>query len=481
MNALLLAGYNLLPVQARSAAATLRGMYLRSWRYGADTEALVAAAQERETWPAERWREWQEERLAELLHRAVTKVPYYRERWAERRRRGDRASWERLESWPVLEKEEVRRHPRAFVAEDVPERDLFPEHTSGTTGKPLELWWSRRAVREFYALFEARARLWSDVSRRDRWAILGGQLVVPASRTQPPFWVWNAALRQLYMSAYHIGPDTGPSYLDALRRHGIRYLFGYPSALHALGLQALAAGRTDLGITVAITNAEPLLQHQRDAIAAAFRCPVRETYGMAEIVAAASECPSGRLHLWPELGHLEFEGAGAPLDGRGRAGSPLELVATGLLNDAMPLVRYRVGDRATAASGTGACACGRTLPALAGVDGRADDVLYTVDGRAIGRLDPVFKSRLPLREAQIVQEGPAEFRVLYVPDPGFDGAAARLLASRLRERVGDVTITLERVERVPRDANGKFRSVVRRTPPHGGAGGGEPPGDARGI
>ena len=55
-------------------------------------------------------------------------------------------------------------------------------------------------------------------------------------------------------------------------------------------------------MTVAITNAEPVFDYQRWAIAEAFQCPVRETYGMAEIVAAASECTAGKLHLWPEVG-----------------------------------------------------------------------------------------------------------------------------------------------------------------------------------
>jgi len=77
----------------RSVAASLRGLYLRSWRYGPESERLVAEALEREHWSAERFKAWQEERLASVLHRAATCVPYYREQWAARRRQGDRASW----------------------------------------------------------------------------------------------------------------------------------------------------------------------------------------------------------------------------------------------------------------------------------------------------------------------------------------------------------------------------------------------------
>src|SRR5439155_25713353 len=285
MNPWLARVYDRIPGGARSVAASLRGLYLRSWRYGSDTERLVEQALERERWSAETWQRWQEERLAYVLERAATRVPYYRDQWTARRRKGDRASWELLENWPVLEKEPLRSNSRAFVAEDCNTQNMFHEHTSGTSGTPLDLWWSRQTVRAWYALFEARWRRWYGVSRRDRWAILGGQLVTAVGQRHPPFWVWNAALNQLYLSSYHLAPKLLPHFLRALERYRVRYLFGYPSALHALahGAGGLDAGK--LQLAVAITNAEPVLDHQRAAIIGAFGCPVRETYGMAEIVA----------------------------------------------------------------------------------------------------------------------------------------------------------------------------------------------------
>src|SRR5215469_2272221 len=100
MSDLLLRAYNRLPIPLRSIAASLHGLYLRQWRYGPETERLVTEAIDRERWSPERWKSWREERLAYVLHRAATRVPYYREHWAARRRGGDRASWQYLENWP---------------------------------------------------------------------------------------------------------------------------------------------------------------------------------------------------------------------------------------------------------------------------------------------------------------------------------------------------------------------------------------------
>jgi len=447
--------YHRMPHQLRSIAATLRGAYLHSWRYGVETERLVAEAIEREQWSRERWKLWQAERLAFVLHRAATRVPYYRDQWTARRLRGDIRSFEQLENWPLLEKESIRKNPHAFVADDCQTRRMFHEYTSGTTGKPLDLWWSRQTVRAWYALFEARWRRWYGVTMFDRWAILGGQLVVPTSQSRPPFWVWNIALKQLYMSSYHLSRGNIPLYLDALKRHRIVYLFGYTSALYELACEALRLGRTDMKMTVAIANAEPVFPYQRETISRAFQCPVRATYGMAEIVAAAGECNVGALHVWPEVGLLEMFEDGNVTPGALQG----EIVSTGLINADMPLIRYRVGDMATLRTDSIGCSCGRTMPLMDEIEGRNDDILLTVDGRRIGRLDPVFKVRLPIREAQIIQESLSKIRVLVVPDDGFSNSAANEIIEQIQARLGKIEVVTEPVEKIPRTANGKFQAV----------------------
>lgn len=452
--------YHSLPPVLRSLVASSRGLYLRRWRYGPETEQLVAAALDRELWSGDQWKKWQEERLAYLLHRAATVVPYYRQIWAERRRRGDQASWDYLENWPILEKESVRRATKLFLADDCHAGRMFEQHTSGTTGTPIRLLWNRSDLRAQYALFEARARRWNNVSRFDGWAILGGQLVSPVAQRRPPFWIWNGSLNQLYMSSYHLAPDLIPYYLEALKKFDVKYLYGYSSSLYSLAYEALRIGYSDLHMKVSITNAEPIYDYQRNVIEKAFHGPVRETYGMAEVVAAASECGSGSLHYWPEVGIIEVMDNLQPVSN----GDSGDLVCTGLLNTDMPLIRYRVGDRGAVNCDENVCKCGRALPTIRSVEGRIDDVLYTSDGRRIGRLDPIFKAGLPIREAQVIQETLNRIKVLYVPEPGFTRETTNLIIARLQARMGPVEVILEPIAEIPRTNNGKFRAVVSNLP-----------------
>ncbi len=355
---------------------------------------------------------------------------------------------------------------------------MLHEHTSGTTGLPLNLWSSRETVRNWYALFEARVRQWNGVTRHDRWAILGGQLVAPASQRRPPFWVWNAGLHQLYMSSYHISPETAIAYIDALRRFRIRYVLGYASSLFSLAHLAREAGLEAPALSLAISNAEPLYAHQRETIGAVFGCPVRDTYGMAEIASAASECASGRLHLWPEAGFLEIRdpATGGPA-GAGEVG---KMTCTALLNADMPLVRYEVGDLGALAEDGQRCGCGRTLPELQEITGRLDDVIVTPEGRRVGRLDTVFKVDMRIREAQVVQETQDEVRVLVVPAEGFGPSDVESIRRRLQDRLGPrIRISIHEVAGIPRTPAGKFRAVVsligrQGDPPESGAAGGQP-------
>lgn len=451
-----------LPGPVRDLAATVHGAKLVRQRYGPDTDEAVAAAHEREHWSAPRWQEWREARLHHILERARTQVPWYREHWDRRQRSGDRASWEDLANWPILTKEELRQAPEAFVADDRPTSGLIVDHTSGTTGTPLTLWFSPDEVRAWYAIFEARVRQWYGVDRHTPMGMLGGQEVVDPTRDRPPYWVVNRAMHQMYLSTRHLRDDRAADYIGALRRQRAQYLLGYTSALVALAEGVARSGIEAPAMKVAITNAEPCTDADREIITGTFAGPTRATYGMSEVVAHAVECEAGSLHDLPEVGWLELDPDSRPTEGEAPGAG--DLIATGLINASQPLVRYRVGDRISLPEHQD-CACGRTLPVIASVTGRTDDVVIAPDGRRVGRLDPIFKADLPLREAQIVQESRTLLRVLVVPADGYGPDVAAVIEQRTKDRVGDMDVQVEAVTGIPRTANGKFRAVVSRLSP----------------
>jgi phenylacetate-CoA ligase len=85
---------------------------------------------------------------------------------------------------------------------------------------------------------------------------------------------------------------------------------------------------------------------------------------------------------------------------------------TGLVDDTMPLIRYKLGDIVIRAPDD-ACPCGSSLPRLRQIDGRASDGLITASGDLIppNPIVEYLESTLGLRNFQLVQEGKTEIRL----------------------------------------------------------------------
>lgn len=449
--------YHSLPLFLRALAISVKGHYLRQWRYGPETERLIEEAFERESWSVGSWKLWQDERLAYILHRAATKVPYYREYWLRRRSQGDEVSWKALSDWPILNKEAVRKNPLSFLAEDCDYKKMFCGRTSGTTGTPVSIYVKRETLRKYYAIFEARLRRWHRVSIKQHWAILGGQLVVPFRQKKPPYWVWNAGLNQLYLSTHHLSQENAEHYCAALKRYRPTHAIVYPSSAAVLARSIIENSLSvPDSLRIIFSNAEQLLPSQREVISRAFNCPVINTYGMGEMIAGASECGQTCLHLWPDVGAIEIikDSEDIPVSG----GDPGRIIATNLLNADMTLIRYETGDRGRLGNDS-ACACGRKLPYLTAIEGRLNDLIITPQGRKVFWLNPVFYG-LPIKEGQFIQEDRENIRIKVIPDNNYDNVQGEIIVSRLQDRVGKMNIKLETVDRIPRSQNGKFKAVI---------------------
>ena len=167
-----------------------------------------------------------------------------------------------------------------------------------------------------------------------------------------------------------------------------------------------------------------------------FGCPVFNRYGCREVSVMASECPAHcGLHVMAEGLYLEIETPNGPA-APGEMGA---ILVTDLLNGAMPLIRYRIGDLAAWAEGP--CPCGRGLPRLRSVAGRVTDFLVGADGRLVSGVflaTYVVAQRPSLGQVQIRQDkaGAVTYRVR--PGRDFDPIAdGEYLREATRRHLGD--------------------------------------------
>lgn len=452
--------YRRLPASLQDLAVTAQGaVYYRQRFTGAFREEyeLLRTAERSSPLQLELL---QVARLRRMLAFANQHVPFYKSRIPSRiwdqLRAGD---WSAFETLPITEKSSLRQNPEAFCSQPKPDASWIPWNTSGTTGTPIQLYYTRNAVARQYAFVE-RYRELAGANRFVRRAQFTGKMIAPGENPGR-FWRYDYANHALLLSTVHLTSENIPRYLDALADFTPRYISGYPSAIALLAHHSLRAGRKDIHIAAALTSAETLLPEQRDVIEQAFGAKVFDQYGQTEMQSFWFECRYRRMHTHPLFGVTEILRANGTRCAPGETG---DVVLTGLLNEAMPLIRYRVGDRARW-SDEDRCPCGYAMPIIDAIEGRREDYLYSSQRGWVGRMDPALKGVLGVLECQFVQNSPATLDVYLVPTPGFTTLDRMMLEKNIHDRLGDrIQIETHFVPSIPRGANGKFRAVVSNLP-----------------
>lgn len=428
----------------------LNGLKLKYWRNHKRAQFNLLL-REKENWTNVEYESWQLEELREVLKYARIHVPYYKNYWDKKYD----IDYTDLRNWPILEKQTIRENPDLFISDEYSKKKLYEMHTSGTSGKPMTFWFTRQALSFWYAMYDFRIKNWNGVTGEDNYGSFGGQLIVDVNTKKKPFWVWNQPMNQLYFSSYHIDDDTVADYVKAMFQYNLKYLLGYVSSIYNIARIVKQKGLKAPALKLVITNAEPLLKHQREIIEEVFHCKVIQTYSSCEYAFGGNEDLSGKMYLWPEAGIMEVLDENDELNSLGSG----EFIITGFLNKAMPLIRYRSGDSGAICASSGVNS--RQFKYLSEITGRTDDLIISPDGNFVGRLDPVFKAEFNISEAQIIQESLTQFTINLVPLESYSDIEGIEIVERLKDRVSkNIIVNINEVISIPRGPNGKFKAVI---------------------
>jgi phenylacetate-CoA ligase len=443
------------PAAVQNVAVSLYGLHLKNQRSGGKYLRYVRALEQSETLSAEEMQRLQIDELQRLLSHSFATVPFFRKCAKEQGLSADMFSKaEDLKRLPVIPKERLRAAPDEFLS-DLYRGKTFKLSTSGTSGKPLSIYCDKDSRRRHYAFWQ-RFRKWFGILPGMKRATFFGRIIIPADHRHPPFWRYDAFQNNYLFSSYHMSNDNLKCYYEALLEIQPQEIIGYPSSLFLLAKYMKKNHLRDVRPVAVFTTAETLLAHQRALIEDVFQQKIADQYGCTEMALFMSQCEKGSYHVHPEHGIVEV------LDQKGNSvgpGEPGEAVCTGFVNYAMPMIRYRLGDRLIA--GTEGCACGRQFPVVKQLLGRADDILIAPDGRPLGRLDPIFKGLTDIYETQILQTAPDRLTLKMVADQNFSRKKKDELLYEVRKRTGnEMRIDMEMVGEIPKDRNGKFRSVI---------------------
>lgn len=407
----------------------------------------------------EELRALQWERLKRLLERAYARVPYYRELMDRCRLPPERirapGDYARL---PLLTKAILQEQGDRMLSSDPGPRPLIRGSSGGSTGQPTRVWlspWTKAVEVANSWAFHA----WTGWKPGERTLRLWGTLAPETLKRRLDRLAGRILTGEMTRNVHRMDATAMDRIAGLLERWRPGIVIGYTNAIHALALHLLARGGGWRGLRGVVTLAETLFPQQREAIVEAFGCPVFNRYASQEAGQLAAECERGRMHL--NATDLLFEFVGP--EGPARPGEPGSVVVTNLHNDAMPLLRYELGD--VAVHDDAPCACGRGLPLLSDLKGRLSDLIVTPGGRYLFADDiaEIFYPLSEVRQFQVVQEEAGDLTVKLAVPGGLPEGLERRISDALARAVGaDVRFRIETVEEIPRLPSGKHRICISR-------------------
>jgi phenylacetate-CoA ligase len=308
--------------------------------------------------------------LKTLVYRLYSFSPFYHDRMkAAKVHPDDINSLSDVTKLPFMFKKDLRdNYPdRIFTA---PNEDLVRYHvSSGTTGKPTVVGYTENDL-ENWTNSLARGLTSCDLGRGDVIQVSYG------------YGLFTGGLG-LHYGAERIGATVLPTSVGNTERQielmqdlHATAICCTPSYLLHMGEVAEKMGvsiKKDTCLKTGILGAEPWTEEMRTRIQDWLGIKAYDIYGTSELSGPMFiECTEQTgFHVWSDLALVEVldPETGETL-GPGEKG---ELVITMLQKEALPMIRYRIGD--ISVMDEGPCPCGRTHPRIKRIQGRVDDML----------------------------------------------------------------------------------------------------------
>ena len=269
----------------------------------------------------------QQEKLSNILKYAQIHVPYYRNL--------DLQTNATLKNFPILTKSILRKEADALISDKFQKGKLDKNYSSGSSGQQSFTYMS------FDHKFFLRAL-------QTHWWTWGGykpgesliQTGISPNRTLPKK-LKDIFFRTKYLEAFALNTTTIKEVLHKSKNKHPKHLAGYPSALNEIALVALSENKI-YPFKSLISYGDKLFDQHNSNFRKAFQNPqIVNTYGCAEGLLMACQLDLSYYYIMSPHVFLEVVD---DEDNPVKDGQRGHILITCLTNEAMPLIRYKLGD-----------------------------------------------------------------------------------------------------------------------------------------
>jgi len=437
-------------------------MPLHAWLISRNVRIYYEQLKRTQWLAPEQIRDIQERKLRDLIHQAYYHVGYYRDIFDQLGLTpADIRTIEDLQKLPLLDKKTVRKQLYFdLLSDNHDKRKMLKISTSGSTGEPfvtyaekyqLEMRWAatlRSMEWTGYRFGDPQARLWHQTIGMSFWQVI---------REHIDAW-FN---RRLFIPAYEMSDKNLPHTIGKLKKLKPVLIDGYAESFNFLAhyfKHNELEGVTPKGI---ISSAQALPEQSRESIEEAFGCRVFDKYGSREFSGIAYESDGHDGHLVVAENYIvEILKEGHPA----KPGELGEVIITDLNNRCTPFIRYRVGDLAVAMDASSPSPCGRGLPRIGAIEGRAQAIIIGANGSYLPGtfFMHYFKDfDYVVRQFQIIQNRLGHLTLKVVKADRFNETLFQEILEGLRKFVGtEMEIEIEFVDSIPMVRTGKHQATI---------------------
>ena len=190
-------------------------------------------------------------------------------------------------------------------------RKSIVSYTGGTTGSSLKVLYSRHDVQERQAVLDLFREQFGWYHGAPTAWFSGKSFLSAADRKHGRYTKLDYLTNTLYVSTFDISTASAESIVSDLRRHGTRFIVGFPSSIGLL-MRSEAWAIDGPPIRTIFPTAETVLPAFRRLVAERSTARVVDQYASSEGAPFITECALGALHINHATGIFEVVGS----DGR---------------------------------------------------------------------------------------------------------------------------------------------------------------------
>lgn len=390
------------------------------------------------------------EQLKIIVEHSCKNVPFYKE--YSKTHNIQINTLQDISKLPIIDKKIINNNYSSFIS-DIAKKPYSIAKTTGSTGVPFSFIKTREG--ESYKIASRlRAKNWFGVGRCDQVLKVSG--IPPQNqnlkkRILEHIRFWATKKNEIFIS--EMTDDNIPTLVKKINKINPIAIIGLAGGVALLSTKLKGNKQLICKPKAIFTNSESITPLQKKQIFDCFGLESRSDYAATE-GSIAHECEFGGLHLdmeecYAEIINIDEEGVG-------------DLILSFLHSYDMPLLRYKIGDKAK--WGESFCKCGRGLRLIDNVIGREVDVITLPNGKEyssanINYVPSNLKYVNNLSEYQLFQQTKNSILIKVVLNDKNDTQVVTELKEEFEKIFEECNVSVSICDSLERGKTGKLRII----------------------